>query len=175
MIGLEVGGGENPRKEDFEQLDIQPYKHINIVGSPWSIPRNKDYYDEIYSRHSFEHLTLQQAKDTLKEYLRILKPDGMLHLIMPNFEFCIKQLSMDGKSKFLQQYSQLKNITNKEHAMSGIFGWQRNEYDLHKWGWTRESLEKELISAGFSNILFLDQIECDLDVTADKILETKSK
>ena len=168
MIGLEVGGGQNPRKKEFEQLDIQSYGHINIVGNPWDIPKDSCYYDEVYSRHSFEHLTLPQAKETLKEYVRVLKNDGKLHLILPDFDFCIKQLSMEGKSEFLQKYRQLRNVTNKEHAMASLFGWQRNEHDIHKWGWTKDSMGKELIAAGFSNIVFSDERECDIDVSCYK-------
>jgi len=43
-------------------------------------------------------------------------------------------------------------VTNREHAVAGFYGWQKSDYDIHKWGYTFETLSKSLTKIGYSNI-----------------------
>jgi predicted SAM-dependent methyltransferase len=42
--------------------------------------------DEMYSRHTIEHIPLFQLKDTLAEWVRVLKYDGTLKINFPDFD-----------------------------------------------------------------------------------------
>ena len=40
----------------------------------------------VYSYHFFEHIPRQSSQDFLKECFRILKPNGVIRLVLPDFE-----------------------------------------------------------------------------------------
>lgn len=157
---LEIGCGDKPRK-GYLHLDVRNLAGVDIVGFAWDIPKEDSSFEEIFSRHSFEHYTYKEAIDSLKEFKRVLKEGGYIHLIMPNLDFHIIQYFQEGKSPYL-------NVSNRQHSIAGLYGWQRNDFDVHKWGWTRETLFLELDKLKYKNITFIPCRECDLEVKAYK-------
>ncbi|MGB7533072.1 MAG: radical SAM protein [Halobacteriota archaeon] len=144
-ILVEVGTGNSPQP-GYIHCDICPLKCVEYVCNAWAIPFKSESVDEIYSRHMLEHLTYKQAKRTLKHWLCVLKVGGHIDINVPDLEKHIEQLYKDGYSQYV------KNATNKEHAMAGFYGWQNSEHDIHKWGYTFETLSKLLSEIGYSNI-----------------------
>ena len=57
------------------------------AGLPFLIEDNS--FDYIFSEHMFEHLTLKQAENMLRESYRILKPGGVLRIATPDYQFLI--------------------------------------------------------------------------------------
>lgn len=101
--------------------------------------------DAIESYHFFEHLELQQAKTALKEWLRILKPGGLVIIELPNLAVCVQEIGKHFDKKGF------------DLAMAGIFSYppfvEREGYPMiHKWGWSPETLGAELSSAGFVEV-----------------------
>jgi predicted SAM-dependent methyltransferase len=153
--------------EGYKHLDILDFDHIDYQCPAWDICEKDDSFEEIYSRHFFEHLNPFEVKQTLTEWRRVLKPGGIIHMVLPNIEYHCKQLYMPGRSPFLP------NISNYEHAIRSIYGWVDNtdenlSHMEHKWGYTRVTLTKTLNTYGFKNVRFLPCRECDLDVIAEK-------
>lgn len=50
------------------------------------LPYPDNYFDACYSSHVFEHLKKQEAKDLIGECLRVLKPNGIIRLVVPDLE-----------------------------------------------------------------------------------------
>ena len=109
-----------------------------------------DSVEHIYSRHTIEHLTLYEANKTFKEWYRVLKIGATINIIVPDLKFHAKQLLGIAESN---SNSPIKSTL--DHAMAGFYGWQRRDrgglVDLHKWGYTEESLSDTLKSHNFSN------------------------
>lgn len=57
------------------------------VGKSFLLPDNS--VDFVYSEHMFEHLTLQQARNMLRECCRVMKPGGVIRLATPNIKFLL--------------------------------------------------------------------------------------
>ncbi len=96
--------------------------------------------EAIRSFHLFEHLTREQARRALREWQRVLAPGGTLAIECPNLAVCVRELG----SHFDERGDDL--------TMIGIYGDPNRAAELpmrHHWGWTPETLAKELVAAGF--------------------------
>jgi SAM-dependent methyltransferase len=58
------------------------HRHDVLKGLPFA----DNSVDFIYSSHTFEHFTYSQSLALTKECLRVLKPEGILRLVVPDLE-----------------------------------------------------------------------------------------
>jgi predicted SAM-dependent methyltransferase len=89
----------------------------------------------IYASHMLEHMYKNNAIYFLKEANRVLKPGGILRLIVPDLSFII-DLYLNG---------------NKERALSFFFS--ENSFTPHRFMYDFESLKEQLIVANFREIV----------------------
>ena len=98
--------------------------------------------DEITAIALFEHLSPFEVPTILREWARVLKPDGKLVMEMPNIlEIC---KSFDGADRW-----------KRYELINSIYGTTQQEHP-HLFGWYPEILTEHLISAGFSSVKFLE-------------------
>jgi len=139
-MNIEFGGGENPRKKEYRQVDIRKIREDDIVCAAWEVEKHiePNIVENIYSRHFFEHLTRDQATRTLKAWYNICTKGAEITMLVPNMKLHIWQwLNWDKLSE-----------KDREWCLVSIYGWQRESdesaWDLHKSGYDFEKL-KELI------------------------------
>ena len=146
-LKLHLGSGTEPR-EGWVNVDTNAACGPDIVASVEHLPMFEDASaDVIESCHLFEHLTLTQARAALREWRRILAPGGELRLELPNLGRAVELMGteMDGY----------------DFAMVSMFGYpplvdQQGDGQVHKWGWTPETLRQELEAAGFEGVEQVD-------------------
>lgn len=99
--------------------------------------------DEAMAIHVIEHFYEWEVIPLLKEWLRVLKPGAMLVIECPDVMKSAKNL-VDG--------------TAFQESMWGLYGDPRHcdEYMVHRWGWTPETLTEYLKEAGFRKIKSCD-------------------
>lgn len=69
------------------RLDIDKNVNPDIVGTMLDMSAVSDAsVDAIYSSHNIEHLYAHEVPLALKEFLRVLKPDGFLVLTCPDLQ-----------------------------------------------------------------------------------------
>lgn len=72
---------------DWVNIDFSPIdkrvKKVNLLGT---LPFTDKSFDVAYSSHFLEHLTPQKALQVLKEIKRILKPNGIVRIVVPDLE-----------------------------------------------------------------------------------------
>ncbi|MFL5298129.1 MAG: class I SAM-dependent methyltransferase [Phenylobacterium sp.] len=143
-VRLYVGSGTEKR-EGWISVDANPDLNPHVVAFADRLPMFGDEtVAAIEACHLFEHLTFDEARAALKEWRRVLVPGGQLMLELPNLRRCLELLG-----QHLDQ-------DGFDLALIGIFGWPpaiRTEgvWQIHKWGWTPETLSQELLSSGFRN------------------------
>ena len=73
-------------------------KKINLLKN---LPLDSGVASIVYSSHYFEHIPENFVNPFLSECYRIMKPGGMLRLVMPDFdEFCASYLSYRGNNEY---------------------------------------------------------------------------
>ena len=69
------------------RLDIDPNVQPDIVGSLLEMSAVADAsVDAVYSSHNIEHLYAHEVPLALKEFVRVLKPDGFLVVTCPDLQ-----------------------------------------------------------------------------------------
>lgn len=72
------------KREGYINIDkskiVNPDKVVNVEEG---LPFPDNYFDEIYSSHSLEHIHPQYFGFVLEEIYRVAKPSCLLHLILP--------------------------------------------------------------------------------------------
>jgi len=136
---LHLGG--KVREDGWEVLNALPGPNVDHLGNANDLSRFADNtFDVVYASHLLEHLDYTgELQKTLAEWLRVLKPGGMVQISVPNLEV-LATLLLD------------KHLAMEDHfmVMRMIFGGHMNEYDYHQVGLTEEFLSSFLANAGFS-------------------------
>ena len=103
--------------------------------------------DEIYSSHSLEYFDFIQVSSVLTEWNRVLAPNGVLRLSVPDFD------------QLLKVYTQ--SSFNIDKIVGPLFGrWDLNgKYIYHKCVYNRSKLTSLLTQAGFSSIRDWNSLE----------------
>ncbi|MFN3966710.1 MAG: class I SAM-dependent methyltransferase [Endomicrobiia bacterium] len=63
-----------------------------------------EFFDVVFSSNLLEHLSEENIEKTIDEFARILKPNGKLILLLPNFRYCYKV--------FYDDYTHLTPLTH---------------------------------------------------------------
>jgi predicted SAM-dependent methyltransferase len=137
-------GSYDVRKEGWTNIDIDPLAEPDIVTPAWDLHMFEDNsVDEIYSGHMIEHLDKYETRKTYKEWWRVLKPNGLLHVVVP--DIC-KAIEMYWDKK-------LDMAWVERVAYGGI---EERAAQAHKQLFNEVKLIEDLSNAGFSNLKGLD-------------------
>jgi predicted O-linked N-acetylglucosamine transferase (SPINDLY family)/predicted SAM-dependent methyltransferase len=138
---LHIGGrGPSP---GWELMNARPGEGVDHVGNANDLSRFADNsLDVIYSSHVLEHLDYQdEIANTLKDWLRALKPGGLVQISVPDLAVLARLL---GDSRL--------DKTQRFQVMRMMFGGHTHEFDFHQTGLTEEFLTDFLQQAGFVQI-----------------------
>jgi hypothetical protein len=145
-LKIHLGCG-NDYLPGYINIDAYPESKADLIMDSKKLTLFPDNCVEVIeSYHFFEHLQLHEARESLKEWIRILKPGGMVVIELPNLAVCAQEIGKHFNPK-----------DGIDLAMAGIFSYpalvEKQGYGMiHKWGWTPETLGAELSSVGFVNV-----------------------
>ena len=133
------------------RLDIDPANAPDIVGSMLDMAAVADgSVDAIYSAHNIEHVYAHEVPQVLKEFLRVLKPDGFLLVTCPDLQ-TVCQLVAEDKLGDAAYTAPAGAITPLDilygHGAALAAG---HFYMAHKCGFTLKTLTQALHTAGFA-------------------------
>jgi SAM-dependent methyltransferase len=81
---LEIGGGPHAQR-GFLHVDIDPgAHHLEWVAPAWRLPLPDGWATEIVAVHALEHVPPSHLVDTLREWRRVLAPEGRVEVHVPN-------------------------------------------------------------------------------------------
>jgi predicted SAM-dependent methyltransferase len=127
------------KKESYQAHIQGKFKNVRYGDVRKTLPFKNNTVDYIYHSHLLEHLHYDEGIKFLKECYRILKPGGLMRIVLPDLEGeakkYIKQIEK-GKTK--------QNFTDEFVKLFFSYG--------HKWMYDRFSLSKILRDIGFSKI-----------------------
>ncbi len=82
---VELGSGRAPEFTDSIKIDMIDDDHVDIVGDAIEVIKRipTDSVASVYARHFIEHL--EDPRSLLEEILRILRPGGIIVVVVPHF------------------------------------------------------------------------------------------
>jgi hypothetical protein len=135
------------------RIDINPEVQPDLVASFAHLENVQGgMVDAIWSSHNLEHMPWHECQMALKESLRVLKPDGVMVLTMPDLKQVAK-LVLEGKLMEVAYDSPAGPIT----ALNMLYGHRvsqkpGNTHMAHRCGFTTQSLAQCLFDVGFTDI-----------------------
>lgn len=120
---------ETVRKGPLDQEYV-----CDIFGSFGSLPLPYWEIDEVLARHSFEHLSFNEARTALDMLDSVLKVGGILRLDVPDHEATLREYHRTGDEFYVRH----------------LLGPRRNEFGFHMMSYTRETLRNLVEDHGFT-------------------------
>ena len=144
----------NPDEHEIIRLDINPDTNPDIcldAKDMLTLPPNE--YDIVFSSHCLEHFYKHDVPVVLAGFKHVLKDNGYAYIMVPDLTAVIKGLT-DYRNLDLDDvwYRTGQGIPITFHDV--LYGWnvqvsQGNLYYAHKCGFTPQSINTVLYSAGF--------------------------
>ena len=126
----------------YVHIDVVDFPHINMIHSIESLPMfNDESCDIIYACHVLEHFHKKQTLPVLKEWLRVLKKDGVLRISVPDME------------ALLEVYQQTHNLNL---IIGPLFGRCDYLYNFHYTVFDFATLSAALKEAGATKVVKYD-------------------
>lgn len=188
--GLEIGPGKypycDPRRTTF--LEKHPdasdgMRRPHIVGDGGRIPKPDAAFDFVFASHVLEHMP--DAIGVLKEWMRVIRPGGVLFLILPHADRTFDRHrektklshhikdhekllaqpdhSHDGEAR--EGWSKLEDFDDHVRAHRAAFGTDFFDFDhrlasdaMHYHVWTQDEIVRLLQHLGTRIVAVADQI-----------------
>lgn len=156
---------------NFDSSMTLRYERVPLMGKVYKknedrFPKNVEYGDivkglpvadnsckVVYCSHVIEHLSLNEARQAIRNTYRILKSGGTFRFVLPDLEFYVHQYNEDGSPDAAMNFMQgtLLGIEQRPKTLKGVlYQWLRTS--AHFWMWDYKALERELQEAGFVDI-----------------------
>lgn len=136
------------------------------------LPFDNDSVDVVYHSHMLEHINRMDARAFLKENYRVLKPGGILRVVVPDMEIlCRKYISAIGAGEGLslesyehyieeiieqcvrvEAFGSSRQSQPRRLIENLILGDARKRGETHQWMYDCMSLSKILKGIGFKSI-----------------------
>lgn len=158
------------RLERFHAIPNNVVAHNLSKGIPFA----DNSVDMVYHSHMLEHLDREVAESFLLEVKRVLKPDGIHRIVVPDLEiFCRAYLDSLSNSKTDTQMAQHhehhvtllleQSVRREAYGTSQqspprrwlenrILGDARRRGETHQWMYDKVNLEQKLIQAGYHSV-----------------------
>ena len=140
--------------DQFNIVKFYKKNKIQWVDATKKIPFSSNSIDAIYSSHMLEHLDRADASKCLKEIYRVLKPNGIIRLALPNIRQYVEDYIKDKNADKLIESSFMGTVKPKkmhEKIINFISGPRH-----HLWMYDEKSLSMLLINHSFQNPQVLD-------------------
>lgn len=100
---LHIGCGPFPIEGWLNVDKFVQSRMVSYMDASQIYPFSDKSFCFIYAEHLFEHLTLDEALNMLRECYRVLQPQGILRLSMPDLDFLI-QLYLHPEAEMHRKY-----------------------------------------------------------------------
>ncbi len=156
---LHAGCGDGKLPKDWQayreiRLDNDPTLSPDIVASIVAMPMIEDEsFDAVLASHVVEHLHAHEAAMALAEFHRVLKPDGILELWVPDLQTIGGRIALDQLDVPVYQCS-MGPITPLDMLYGHRGDIAKGRQGMgHKTGFTTSVLKAALHRAGFEKVL----------------------
>lgn len=133
MRYLHIGCGTCILPPPFENLDIRDAPGVDHISEAFPLSFGPNVFDLVYVSHVLEHFNRKDTQSIINDWVRVLKPGGVIRLSVPDFEALIKIYHLSG---------------DIESVIGPLMGGQTYQQNYHYNCFDRKSLTKYLENAG---------------------------
>ncbi len=143
-----------------EAADVPWPRNILIRNVLKGLPHSDNSVSAIYASHFLEHLPRRDALAFLGECYRVLRPGGIIRLVVPDLEsLAVEYVSSKGRAgggdtgsadRFVEGLGVIKDFKNLPLPSRLYLMWKGS--DLHRWLYDFDSLAHLLREARFKRI-----------------------
>lgn len=150
-VKLNIGCGTDYKK-GWVNVDNNSDNNIKKLDVSWdlrnALPLHDNSVDFIFNEHFQEHLTVEEGIISNRDFLRVLKPGGVLRIATPDLEKVVNgYLNIPlSKDPVIRQFN-VDFVKTRAEWMNMSFSWWG-----HKWLYDYEELKRRLEEAGFTKI-----------------------
>jgi len=148
------GGPDSPKLEGFTHVDIRQIDGVEIVCDvSKKIPLEDNSVEEIRASHIIEHIHPDEIDSAITEWVRILKPGGLLRVYCPSAELIAKAFVMGDIN--ITRFSELIFGAQKYEGQDGIVGSDDElaaSVNIHRAAWSKERINALLECEGLTII-----------------------
>lgn len=137
------------------RMDIDPEAKPDVLGSVTDMTGvfTPESFDAVWSSHVLEHLYGHQVPEALREFRRVLKPDGFALITSPDIEAVAAMIVERGLGE-LAYTAPAGPITPLDMLYGHSASLARGKlYMAHNTGFTCDTLGQQLVEAGFATVL----------------------
>lgn len=155
-LRLHIGCGEGHVK-GWVNIDVHPAPlAMNVL---WGLPFATASARFVFVSHLLEHLFYPaDVRPFLVEVRRVLAPEGVLRIVVPDIEQCVEAYTTHNQSFFASRRETWtwwpENATRLEDflAYAGVGAEPAYQFEAHKYGYDFETLASILGDAGFADV-----------------------
>lgn len=147
---------QNPRDTGIQLIENVHHELPNKKGAfvmkydlRNGIPTEDDTIKNLYHSHFLEHLTKSDGINFLQNCFRVLKPNGIMRLAIPDFKLWCYHYT-NNNIEFFNWYS--ANFCKKKSNLTHMEIFNQLLYHDHRCMYDFEMLHKILSNIGFTNI-----------------------
>jgi predicted SAM-dependent methyltransferase len=139
---VHVGCGGN-YMDGFVNIDGNYQRRVDyVLDVRAGMPFGTGTIDFIYSCHMLEHVYLYDAMKILREWLRVLSPNGYVRLVLPDFHYALRIASGEIECVFPREFTD-------SHAQAINFLFCDGQ---HKFGYTQALIKEIATAVGFGHV-----------------------
>jgi predicted SAM-dependent methyltransferase len=112
------------------------WRKVHYLNLARRFPFEDGTVDYIFSSHVLEHLPRPVAENFARECSRVLKPEGVARVAVPDLDLIVQQYDSE----------------NPDATVQRIFELGHNGKDRHWWMYNKRSLTDLLLSSGFATV-----------------------
>lgn len=127
--------------ELWDNCDFAPkskdVKRVNLLNG---LPYGDNTFDIVYSSHYIEHIPKSELSNFLQECNRVLKPNGLIRLVLPNFENIAREYvkNIDQGNSLYSEFNIVEMVDQCTRSVSGgeLIKWYKktaNDIDLQSY------------------------------------------
>lgn len=134
---LNLGCGDD-RRDGWVNVDFRS-EVADVVCDVTGLPFEDETADEVLASDIAEHFPRQRLPDVFAEWRRVLLPGGTLTLRVPNLLKLSEAI--------------VRRPDRADSLIENVYGGHRwgpdGAWDTHHWGWTPQTLDRDLAACGF--------------------------
>lgn len=136
--------------EFYQKVKTSRILHHNLF---YGIPFKDAAVSNVFSSHFFEHLSYDSAQFLAHEAFRVLKPGGMIHIVVPSLESDVEKMKQAVDDFYKGDPSAAR------YQLTETYVDLTDPFSHHRFMYTFTDMKKLLSDAGFKNITDVERFK----------------